>query len=118
MAPRSYVHWGDHLHKAAPSSSTLTIESEQVERGMVFVASDVTLTDETTPGKIQEIGVKRGGQYFAKIKKNLAGGEYSLGNQGSLIIVVEGEQLYGRIYGPTTGDKFVLSFSGELLLRE
>lgn len=118
MPLRKYVHWGDHLHKKAPDSTTVTIETERVDRGMLFVASDVTMVNETTPGKITEIGVKRGSDYFAKIKKNLAGGEYSLGNQGSLIIVVEGEQLYGKVYGPKTGDKCVLSFGGELFLRE
>lgn len=118
MPPRKYVHWGDHLHEKAPDSATLTLETERVGRGMLFVASDVTMVNETTPGKITEIGVKRGSEYFAKIKKNLAGAEYSLGNAGSLIIVVEGEQLYGKVYGPKTGDRCVLSFGGELCLRK
>ena len=118
MPPRSFVYWGDHLHKKAPAEADLTIETEQVDRGMLFVASDVTLCDETSAAKKMEIGVKRGSKYFPKIMETPGTECHSISNKAGCIIVIEGEQLYGKVHTAGKDDVCTLSFGGEMFLRE
>lgn len=120
MAPRPFVYWGDQLPKKAPDTNDLTIETEQVERGMVFKVSAANIVDKTTANKLLEIGIKRGSDYHPYVKRGPSNitGEYSLPQNVCGIVLKEREQLYGKVYSPTTGDECVLVFSGELGLRE
>jgi len=118
MAPRKFVYWGDHLKKTAPSTSDMTIETEKVERGAVFCIQFCSFMDETSKNKVLEIGIKSVGEYFPIDKRKASTDDYSVGPAVGCLILVEGEQLYGKVYTPTKGDKGVLVFNGELFLRE
>lgn len=115
---KSFIYWGDQLPKAAPDTNTLTLETEQVDRGHVFVVSICNITDETTTNKTMEIGIKNGSDYRPIVKRAAGSNNYSLAPNVKGLVLKEGEQLYGKVYSPTTGDKCVLVFSGELYLRE
>lgn len=116
--PRPYVYWGDQLKVTAPDTSTLTIESERVDRDHCFRASIINIVDETTTAKTLEIGVKNGSEYSPIVKRAAGSNNYSLAPNVKGLVLKEGEQLYGKVYSPTAGDVCVLIFSGELYLRE
>lgn len=118
LSLREVVAWGDRLPKTAPDTSTLTIVSERVERGQIFVCSLVNIVDETTINKLLEIGTEKGGEYSPVVKRKAGTNNYSLAPNTKNLIVFEGERLYGKVYSPTSGDKCVLHFNGELCLRK
>lgn len=96
----------------------MTIETEQVERGHVFRASLVNIVDKTTTNKDLEIGIKDGSEYHPVVKRRAGTNNYSLPPNVKGLVAVEGEQIYGKVYSPTSGDECVLVFCGELYLRE
>jgi len=118
MEKKPVNYWGDRLPKTAPGTDTLTIETEQVERGQVFLVSHASIADETTANKSLELGIKRGSEYCPVLKRKAATNDYDVGLEGQTLVLVEGEQLYGKVYAPTAGDKCWLVFGGELVPRE
>jgi len=115
---REVVPWGDRLPKTADSTDTLTIYTEKVERGQVFLCSLVTLVDEMTAAKTLEIGTEKGGEHSPIVKRAVGTSNYSLAPNIKGLQVFEGERIYGRVYSPGDGDKCVLHFNGELCLRK
>ena len=115
---REVVPWGDRLPKTADSTDTLTIYTEKVERGQMYVCSLVNITDETKTNRLLEIGTEKGGEHSPIVKRAVGTNNYSLGANVKGLHVYEGERLYGKIYNPDTGDKCVLHFNGELCLRK
>lgn len=115
---KSFTYWGDRLKKKSDGTDPLLIETEQVDRGCVFHVQSVSLVDETTVNKLLEIGIKRGGEYHPIVKRTAASSDYSLAPNVKNQVLIEGEQLYGKVHAPTSGDVCHLVFGGQLYLRE
>lgn len=115
---REVVPWGDRLPETAPNTDDLTIYTEKVERGQIFICSLVNVIDETTTNKLLEIGTEKGGEHTPIVKRVAGTNNYSLGANVKGLYVFEGERLYGKIYSPSASDKCFLNFQGELCLRE
>ena len=115
---KTIIYFGDQLPKTADSTSTLSIETERIDKGYCFICSILNIVDKTTANKLLELGIKNGEQYAPIVKRKAGTNDYSLVANTKGIICKAGEQLYGKVYLPTSGDKCFLVFSGELMKEE
>lgn len=117
MSPREIFPWGDRLPKAAPNTDTVTLYSEKVEKGELVRVMVANITDETTANKTLEIGTELLGVHSPIVKRAAGSGNYSLAPNVKNLLLYEGERLYSKVYSPTTGDKCVFHFSGEICMQ-